>query len=199
MKPLIPNRLDQAFYKQDTITVAKKLLGKKLIKTNSNGKQLSGIIVETEAYFQEEPSCHAFCGHTKRTAPMFDEPGTSYVYFIYGMYNCVNVVTEPKGRGCAVLIRALEPLDGIEQMKENRNKQKLKELCSGPGKLTQALEITKKDNHLDLTTSNQLFIADTDITVPEKDIHTTTRVGIAKAKELPYRFYIKGSGFVSKP
>ncbi|HAG12170.1 MAG TPA: DNA-3-methyladenine glycosylase [Desulfotomaculum sp.] len=186
--------LPVSFYGRDTRTVARELLGHILVSNNSDG-MTSGIIVETEAYLQNDPACHSAKGLTKRNRAMFGPPGCAYIYFIYGMYYCFNVVTREQGIGEAVLIRALEPLEGIELMKERRGRNKLAELCSGPGRLVQAMGIDKGWNGRDLT-ENGLFICAAD-EVGHK-IVSTTRIGISEGKELPLRFYIAGNPFVSK-
>lgn len=185
MKPL-----PKTFFEKNTITVAKNLLGKYLIHKNLIGK-----IVETEAYLQDDPASHSFKGKTKRNLPMFDNPGTSYVYLTYGMYYCFNIVSNKKGIGEAVLIRALEPISGVNIMKKNRRKQD--NLCNGPAKLTIAMGINKKHNGINLLSPNSPI----KILQGKKEkfnIIETTRIGISKGKNLRYRFYIENSKFVSK-
>jgi DNA-3-methyladenine glycosylase len=193
--------IPQTFYtKNSTINIAKALLGKYLVKKTAESF-LVGKIVESEAYLQNDPACHASSGKTKRTEPMFLEGGISYVYFIYGMYYCFNVVTQPAGIAEAVLIRAVEPVKGVDQMLMNRGgSQKIKNLenlSNGPGKLCQAYGIDKQHNKLPLYQDNDIFIAR-----GEKgdsfDTVETTRIGINKAQDLPLRFYIKNNRFVSK-
>jgi DNA-3-methyladenine glycosylase len=175
--------LPRSFYARNTGVVAKQLLGKYLIR-KIGARTLVGRIVETEAYFQEDPASHAFKGKTPRSAPMFEEPGHAYVCFIYGAHYCLNAVTERSGKAGAVLIRALEPVSGI------------KLTTNGPGKLTRALRIDKKFNRADLTKGN-LVIAEGK---PKKHrIVSTGRIGISKASKKLYRYYIKGNKFVSKP
>ena len=182
--------LKKEFYNQPTVSLAKALLGKYLCFKNSSGK-----IVETEAYlFKDDPGCHASRGKTARNAPMFGEAGHAYVYLIYGMYHCLNIVSGKKGEGEAVLIRALEPVDGLYNMMKRRKTKKLENLCNGPGKLTQALGITRRQNNESLL-SHHFCILDNNIT-PE--ITTTTRIGLTLGKELPLRFYITDNKFVSK-
>ncbi len=181
-------RLKRGFYSRNTETVAKELLGKVLVNGMCKGK-----IVETEAYFgPNDPASHAFGKVTKRNIIMFQKPGIAYVYFTYGNHWMFNVVTEKKGVPGAVLIRALEPLEGIKIMKMRRNK--IKDLTNGPGKLTQALGIDRSFNGKDLT-NGSLFIENS----REKPrILTTTRIGINRGKDMPLRFYIKNSVFVSR-
>ena len=190
------NVLPQSFYRRPTITVAKELLGRLLVHKTKNFIY-SGIIVETEAYLADDPACHASGGITPRTKVMFGPPGMSYVYFIYGMYYCLNAVTEKDGTPGAVLIRALEPLDGIELMKKNRKTNLIHNLTAGPGKLTQALKITKKENNLPLY-KGRLVICKNDLWKNKYfDIKTAKRIGISKAEHMPLRFYIKANPFVS--
>lgn len=175
--------LKRDFYNRDTLEVAKDLLGHKLCR-KINGKILSGIIVETEAYTQNDPACHAFKGKTPRAITLFKQPGISYVYFIYGMYHCFNVITEPEETAGAVLIRALEPVGDIGN-------------TNGPGKLCRELQITKELNEIDLTSDSLLWIEE-GIKVPKNKIHTTTRIGIKQAADYPWRFYVRENKFVSK-
>jgi DNA-3-methyladenine glycosylase len=188
--------LPQAFYEQKTVTVARQLLGKVLVRKIGR-KQLSAMIVETEAYLQDDPASHSYRGLTPRCAPMFGPAGRAYVYFTYGMYHCFNVVTEKEGYGGAVLIRALEPLTGITEMQKNRDKEKLRDLASGPGKLCIALGITKQENQKDLCRKKDLYIVDQPLQIKPQDIVQTTRIGISDARHFKYRFYLKGNSFVS--
>ena len=142
--------VEQSFYGRHTVSVARDLLGYKLVHRSPEG-MTAGLIVETEAYLQGDPACHANRGMTPRNRPMFGPPGHAYVYFIYGLYFCFNVVSGPVGVGEAVLIRALEPQDGIELMQQRRGRTKISELCSGPAKLVQAMGIGRQHNNLDLT------------------------------------------------
>ena len=141
MKPV-----SRKFFQQSTLDLAKTLIGKILVNETEAGI-IAGRIIETEAYLKDDPASHSFNGLTKRNSPMFNHSGTAYIYFTYGMYNCFNVVSNKKGVGEAVLIRALQPLKGINLMKKNRNKDKLNDLCSGPAKLVIALGITKNMNN----------------------------------------------------
>jgi DNA-3-methyladenine glycosylase len=177
------------FFSQPTVDLAKALLGKYLVFGN-----LKGIIVETEAYlYKDDPGCHASRGPTERNAPMFGPAGNTYVYLIYGMYHCFNIVSGKKGEGEAVLIRALEPVDGISVMQKRRNTKKIENLCSGPGKLTQAFGITRKHNNLSLL-EGLIHVCNSRI---KPEISTSTRIGLSVGKELELRFYVKGSRFVS--
>lgn len=187
-------KLNYSFYKNNSVTVAKELLGTTLRLKTPKGI-LEGKIVETEAYHQADPASHSYKGVTPRTQVMFGPPGHAYVYFVYGMYFCFNVVTEPEGQGGAVLIRALEPIKGIEQMKMNRKNKKLEQLTNGPGKLAQAFGITKKHNGMDLTKSDLSIHLNGNQT---HKIVKAKRIGISKAEHELLRFYIKGNEFVSK-
>ena len=186
--------LPRSFYEADTVAVARELLGKVLIHSTSEGI-LAGRIVETEAYLSDDPACHACRGMTPRNRMMFGPPGHAYIYFTYGMYYCFNVVTAQEGVGEAVLIRAIEPLEGIELMMRNRNTDKLLNIASGPGKLCQAFGLDKRHNGLDLTDSDLAIIDDG---YKPAEVVTATRIGISLAADLPFRFYIKGNPHVSR-
>lgn len=191
-------------FTEDASVLAPRLLGQYLVHETPQGTCI-GRIVETEAYgcayndFADD-GAHSFKGLTKRTAPMFRAGGISYVYLIYGMYCCFNIVTGPAGSGQAVLIRAAEPVNGLELMQERRRAAKnARSLMNGPGKLCQAMAITRQDNGLPLT-AGPLYIAH-----PEKELSfqvvTTTRINIDYAvhgKHFPWRFYIKDNPYVSK-
>lgn len=197
------------FYQQhDTLTLSQLLLGCELIHESPAG-QTAGVIVETEAYLWGDPACHAYRRQTKRNAAMFGPAGTLYVYLIYGMYYCVNVVGGPVGQGEAVLIRALQPTEGLNLMEERRHlnpktllpqpkkKQSFaeKDLCSGPGKLVQAMGIRPEHSTLSLTEGPIRISAPV---VSDFEMVTTTRIGITQGAELPYRFYIRDSRYVSR-
>ncbi len=185
------------FYANDTRSVAKGLLGKLLVR-ELDGQRLIGKIVETEAYIgHDDPASHAFRGKTPRSAIMFGPPGFAYIYFIYGMYFCLNVVTEAEGFPAAVLIRAVEPLHGLEQMRAFRQTKQPWNLTNGPGKLCQAFGIDKKLNGCDLTIP-PLWIADAPA-APASKILATTRVGIRVGRDHLWRYCIKTHPFVSKP
>jgi DNA-3-methyladenine glycosylase len=180
--------LPREFYARDTVIVAKKLLGKKLVRKMGN-KKISGIITETEAYkHKDDPASHAFRNKTDRNRAMFEEVGRAYVYFTYGMYFCFNVVARnPKTEAGAVLIRAIHPEKGIEIMKQNRGKDDLKILTDGPAKLAQALNITKKQYGVDLTQKSELFITEG---ITAKKILASPRIGISTATENLWNFKI---------
>lgn len=190
-------RVNYKFFKGSTEEIAKKLLGNILVRIFQKNI-LAGKIVETEAYLDENDlASHSAVGLTERNKIMFEEAGFAYVYFTYGMHYCFNVVTGEKGKGSAVLIRALEPLQGIDLMKKFRKKNDIHILTNGPAKLCQALKIDKKLNGVDLKTSKEIFIAEPD-NKENFEIVVTTRIGIEKSKDLPLRFYIKENKFVSK-
>jgi DNA-3-methyladenine glycosylase len=190
------NILDREFYCRNTLKVARDLLGKKLVR-RVNGLVLSGMIVETEAYCgREDSACHAHRGKTPRNAVMFGEPGHAYVYFTYGMHYMLNLVTEEAENPCAVLIRAIAPLEGIEAM-EARRKRKGADLTDGPAKLCQALAIDKTFNGWDLTIGKALWVEDYR-KIPDKSVMTTPRIGIDYAekqhRDAPWRFLFKQDG-----
>jgi len=178
-------KLSRDFYLQDTIEVAKGALGKIVVRRTNDGI-LSGRIVETEAYLCNDPACHAHRGMTKRNQVMFGEPGHAYVYFTYGMHFCLNFVAQPHGTAEAVLIRALQPLGGIEIMRQNRYKHRDLDLCSGPGKLTQAMQIDSAMNGEDLL-GDTLYVIDDGADVGE--IIARPRIGLRVAVDKPWRFY----------
>lgn len=188
-------KLRRQFYNGPTLKVAKELLGKYLV-VQKDGNRLSGKIVETEAYIGfNDPASHAYKKKTPRNQVMFGHPGHAYVYFTYGMYHCLNFVTEENGCPAAVLIRALEPFEGIDLMKKRRRKQKLQDLASGPGKLCQALDIDRKLNGADLC-GNSIYVQDRG-EVP-KIIARSPRIGIKEGKEKKWRFFIRGNEFISR-
>ena len=183
------NALPRKFYLQDTVTVAKKLLGKRIVR--KIGRQIiSGTITETEAYkHKDDPASHAFRRMTDRNKAMFGEVGMAYVYFTYGMYYCFNVVAKnPRAKAGAVLIRAIEPEKGIKIMQQNRRTDDLENLTNGPAKLTQALKITKEQCGIDLTDSSKLHI--TEGTGSQKII-LSPRIGIKEATDKLWNFKIK--------
>ncbi|HZK18402.1 MAG TPA: DNA-3-methyladenine glycosylase [Clostridia bacterium] len=187
--------LPRDFYRRDTVSVARDLLGHYLVHRTTEGVT-AGKIVETEAYLQGDPACHAFRGMTPRNEAMFGMPGKSYVFLIYGVHYCFNVVSAAEGVGEAVLVRALEPVKGISLMRVRRNRKRKKNLCKGPGCLTQAMGITMEHNNMDLT-GETLFVTKGKDKSPE-NIVVTTRVGISKGADLPLRFYIMDSPYISR-
>ncbi|MEX1187264.1 MAG: DNA-3-methyladenine glycosylase [Gemmatimonadaceae bacterium] len=189
--------LPATFYDSDTERVSRELLGCVLECTTAGGKA-SGIIVETEAYIGEhDPACHAAAGRTGRTAALYGRPGIAYVYFIYGMYWCVNAVTRAEGLPSAVLIRALEPLTGIELMRARRGPARSdRELANGPGKLCIALGIGREHNGTSLR-RGPLVIREGE-RVPDRDVVIASRIGIKKAADWPLRWYVRNNEFVSR-
>jgi DNA-3-methyladenine glycosylase len=183
--------LGHGFFARPVVEVARELVGCVVVHDDS-----AGAIVETEAYHQSEPACHAFAGLTPRTRNLFGPPGRAYVYRSYGIHACLNAVSEDEGVGAAVLIRALEPLDGVDAMRFRRGLQRLEDLCSGPGKLTQALAIGLEHDGADLARGPVRFLAPPG---PRPALEVGRRVGITKAAELPWRFCASGSRFVSRP
>jgi len=189
--------LPREFYDRDTELVAREMLGSVLECTTAAGTA-SGIIVETEAYVGEhDPACHAAAGRTRRTEPLYGRPGLSYVYFIYGVHWCFNVVTRAEGLASAVLVRAVEPLEGIELMQQRRGpKIRGVNLTNGPGKLCSALGINGSMNALSLqrgalvVREGARYSADAIVTGP--------RIGITKAVDWPLRYYIRGNEWVSR-
>jgi DNA-3-methyladenine glycosylase len=182
-----------AFYDRPVVEVARDLIG--CILTHG---ACSGAIVETEAYHDSEPACHAYVGLTPRTATLFGPPGRAYVYRSYGVHALLNAVCEREGVGAAVLIRALEPTAGVELMRERRGREALRDLCSGPGKLTQALAIGLDANGGDLRRGPVVIRARPPGSAAPQ-IAVSRRVGITRAVELPWRFCAAGSRFLSAP
>ena len=191
-------KLPRSFYEQSTIKVAKQLLGKYLVRKHPEGSTI-GRIVEAEAYIgPQDLACHASKGRTTRTEVMFGSAGHAYVYYIYGFYNMLNLVTESKDYPAAVLIRAVEPVEGIELMKSRRRNRILRNLASGPGKLCQAFDIDRALNGADLC-GNVLFVEDRG--EPPPKFQAKPRIGVdyaGKWKDKPFRFLIRGSEFASK-
>ncbi|MGD0477717.1 MAG: DNA-3-methyladenine glycosylase [Nitrososphaerales archaeon] len=188
-------RLTRRFFDEYTPSVARALLGTVLVRV-VDGKRLSGTIVETEAYRgARDPASHAYSGRTKRNAVMFGEGGHAYVYFSYGFHWCLNLTTEPAGRAGAVLVRAVEPIEGLEQMLRTRNLDSDEHVADGPGKLTQALGIDSTLNGEDLITSDRLFVEEGK---KVEETGSSSRVGIRQGVAFRWRFFIKGNRFVSK-
>ncbi|HUX50720.1 MAG TPA: DNA-3-methyladenine glycosylase [Spirochaetia bacterium] len=211
-----PYPLDRSFYLRDSLTVAKELLGKLIVRL-SEGGPLVCRIVETEAYNEEDPASHSFCGRTSRNAPMYQPGGVAYVYFIYGMYNCFNVVTDREGYGSAVLIRAAEPLSGLHAMWRNRfpgteppgmpdtlthmpEDRRLRcavvSLANGPGKLAHSLGLNVARHSGMSLLSGELTIQD-DGYSPDRVVGDV-RIGISVAQEREWRFFIAENGSVSR-
>jgi DNA-3-methyladenine glycosylase len=185
--------LRRAFYKRGTIEVARELLGKILVHGAT-----AGIIVETEAYLGgDDLASHSAAGITNRTRVIFGPPGHAYVYLSYGMHECLNIVAEPDGKAGCVLIRALEPIVGLATMYRRRAAARAdRDLASGPGKLTQALAITRVHNGVDMTRGSLVVRAP--LHADRVEIEVTPRIGISKCADLPLRFLIKGNRFISR-
>jgi DNA-3-methyladenine glycosylase len=183
----------RAFFDRPVLEVARDLIG--CVVTHGD---TAGVIVETEAYHESEPACHAYVGLTPRTRVLFGPPGRAYVYFSYGMHWMLNAVCEPAGVGAAVLIRALEPVEGIDHMRERRGMDAVRQLSSGPGKLTQALGIGPELNDTDLLRGPVRF-SDRPRAWRDVAIDVDVRVGITKAPDLPWRFLAAGNRYVSRP
>ncbi|MCL2843082.1 MAG: DNA-3-methyladenine glycosylase [Oscillospiraceae bacterium] len=188
----------RAFFEQDTVTVARALLGKQLVRCTEDGQVTAGRIVETEAYCGRfDAACHSYKGKTERTKVMFGPKGHAYIYLIYGMYHCLNVTSGPPGEPEGVLIRAIEPVEGIAVMEERRGTEKLKNLCSGPGKLTMAMGITRELGGIDLTQSPRLYL---EAAPAPPEIVAAKRINIDYAGDAAdhlWRFCVAGSHFVS--
>lgn len=184
--------MNRSFYDRPVLDVARALIGCVV-----RHGPCAGVIVETEAYHDSEPACHAFVGLTPRTATLFGQPGRAYVYRSYGIHFLLNAVSEPEAVGAAALIRALEPIEGLDLMRERRGLEFARELCSGPGKLTQALGIGLEHNGGDLETGP--------VTIEppgaefRAEVSASRRIGITKAVDLPWRFCVVGNRNVSRP
>lgn len=189
---VVKNLLPRKFYERPTLTVARELIGARLVRI-LDGIKLVGLITETEAYINEEDlACHAKAGRTPRTAVMYGPPGHAYVYFTYGNHWMLNVVTEREGFPAAVLIRAIQPIEGVEVMSTRRSGRD----TFGPGKLTQAMGITKSENTVDLTVANQGLWIEAGLSVPDENVTIGPRVGLNTVPEpwfsKPWRFLVKG-------
>lgn len=188
MKHILPHaNIDKSFFARPVTDVARDLIGATLLVDG-----VGGAMVELEAYDASDPASHSFRGPTPRNAAMFGPPGHAYVYKIYGMHWCLNFVCQP---GSAVLVRAIEPAQGLAQMHERRGGVSDRQLCSGPGKLCQALGVTLDHNALPLDATP----FDITLSVRAHDITTGPRIGITKGAETPWRFGLRGSRFLSKP
>jgi DNA-3-methyladenine glycosylase len=201
---LFMSRLPKSFYiRDDAVRVSRELIGKKLV-TCFDGKRTAGMIIETEAYLGGiDRASHAYgLRRTARTEVMYAEGGLAYVYLCYGIHQMFNVVASPKNRPHAILIRALEPLEGTTLMLERCKKPRVDHtLTAGPGNLTRALGISTAQTGMSLIRNSPVWIEDGDITIPEEDISVCTRVGVAYAGQdalLPYRFLLKGNPYLSK-
>ncbi len=190
--------LGRDFYSAPTLSVARALLGQTLVRL-WDGQRLSGRIVEVEAYIgYEDRASHAFRGRTERNASMFGPPGHAYVYLIYGMYYCLNLVTEDVGFPAAVLIRALEPLEGVEVMEQHRGTRRWRDLLRGPGRLCQALQIDRALDGADVCTQTSGLWVEMDAPVPDEEVVTTPRINV-RDDARPWRFAIRHHPCVSGP
>jgi len=194
-------QLPREFYARNTLTVARELLGKRLVRT-LDGVRLSGRITEVEAYVGEsDRASHASPGPTPRNVPMYGPPGFTYVYLIYGVHHCLNVVTEHTGFPAAVLIRAIEPLTGLAAMQVRRGAQRPSyNLTRGPGRLCQALAIDRNLNNLDLCAENALLWIENDLPIADERIARSPRIGVRgdqKAVDARWRYYIRDNRWVS--
>ena len=189
--------LPRSFFEVTPEKVARRLLGKVLVHCSPEGTT-AGIIIETEAYYQGDPACHATRGKTKGNASMFGSAGTAYVYFVYGNHFCFNAVTGREGEGEAVLVRALEPLEGLELMQKRRGANcSRRKLSSGPGNLCSAMGINREHDGISLQ-EDPLFIIGGEKEIPEEELAVTSRVGISKGKELLLRYYWLNHPYVSR-
>ncbi len=186
-------RLDAGFFDRSVHDVARDLVGCALLFDG-----VGGVIVECESYERDDPACHAYVGLTERTAPLFGPPGRAYVYLSYGVHSCLNFVCEPEGEAAAVLIRALEPRWGIEEMSRRRGRDGARALCSGPGKLTEALGIGLEMNRAPLE-EPPFELRGREDGWREVAVGTGPRIGITRAAELPWRFCAVGSEYLSRP
>jgi DNA-3-methyladenine glycosylase len=189
--------LGEDFFARDTARVARDLIGARLVRVVGNSA-LEGKVVETEAYYGEgDPPSHASSGRTARSEIMWRKPGLAYVYLIYGMYFMFNVVTESRGSPGAVLIRAVEPLEGLDSMEKNRGGISGKDLTNGPGKLAQAFKIDRGLNGEDVVNSEQIWFLARGNPNPN-NIETSRRIGVSEGKEEELRFYLAGNEYVSR-
>lgn len=211
----LPRPLPQEFYLQPTLIVARKLLGKTLVRRFPDGGIATARIVETEAYTSDDPASHSFRGQTERNKTMFGPPGHAYMHINYGLHHCLNAVCAPPGCAEATLIRAIEPLTGAAYLfrnyygevaaEEALSPQDLEALAqsdrrlgAGPGRLSKALAIDRSFDETDLTDPKSPIYLAEGIEIADSNVVTTTRIGITKGAELPWRFYVRSSDFVSK-
>ena len=193
--------MNRSFFRQDTVELARKLLGCLLVHRTPEGA-VAGMIVEAEAYVGAvDKACHAYRNRSERTEIMYHDGGYAYVYLIYGMHYCFNVVTGPSGEGNAVLVRALEPVIGLDLMRKRRQTNQLQNLCSGPGKVCQALAVTKEQYGLDLCDPSSPLRLVRFRSIPDDRITSSPRINVAYAEEAaawPWRFYVKDNVYVSR-
>jgi DNA-3-methyladenine glycosylase len=187
------NALDQSFFERSVHSVARDLIG-----CGVRFRGVGGVIVETESYERDDPACHAYVGLTPRTSVLFGPPARAYVYLSYGIHSCLNFVCEPEGTAAAVLIRALEPTWGVEEMRERRGRDDARDLCSGPGKLTEALGIGLEMNGQELT-EPPFELRPRAVEWRDVEVLTGPRIGISRAADYPWRFCAADSSFLSRP
>ena len=187
------SRLGVEFFERSVHDVARELVGCQLLFDGAGG-----VIVEAEAYERDDPACHAYVGMTPRTATLFGPPGRAYVYLSYGIHSCLNFVCEPEGQAAAVLIRALEPRWGIQRMRRRRGREGLRDLCSGPGKLTEALGIGLDLDRARLDRA-PFEVRSRDAEWSDVEVACGPRIGITRAAELPWRFCARESPYLSRP
>jgi DNA-3-methyladenine glycosylase len=190
-------RLPRSFYARSALRVAPELLGRVLVRRLADGTRLAARLVETEAYLPDDPASHAFRGPTRRNEVMFGPPGRLYVYFTYGNHWMMNAVTGRVGEGTAVLLRAAEPLRGLEVMAGYRGRDHPRDLCSGPGKLAKAFGITGAQNGDDLVAGSDVYVLE-GRPVARSHVSRTTRVGVTLGAERRWRFIVTGDPFVSR-
>lgn len=194
-------RLERAFFDRDTRVVARGLLGARLVRAAPDGARLSGRIVEAEAYREGDAASHSFRGRTPRNAPMFGPPGCAYVYFTYGMHFCMNIVSEREGFGAAVLLRAVEPEDGLDEMRRRRGAHvPVERLCRGPANLCKAFGLDRSWSGYDLCQADSALFVEAGERIPEALVCVTPRVGVrgdATALSAPWRWCVDGSPSVS--
>jgi DNA-3-methyladenine glycosylase len=188
------NRLPRSFYARAATEVAPSLLGHVLVRCSRDGTRTAARIVEVEAYGPDDPASHAFRGLTPRNAVMFGPPGHLYVYFTYGMHHCMNAVTGRTGEGTAVLLRAAEPLEGKEGMRSRRGRDRILDLCSGPGRLAQAFGVSRSENGIDLVEGDGLWVERGPRSEP---IGSGLRVGVHETTR-SWRYWLEGNAFVSR-
>jgi DNA-3-methyladenine glycosylase len=193
----VTTTLARSFYSRPALGVARALLGRDLVRTLPDGIVLRARIVECEAYLQDDPASHSFRGRTPTRETMFGPAGHLYVYISYGMHFCMNVVTGRKREGSAVLLRAAEPLEGLERMASLRGLAEPRLLCAGPGRLCQALGITRDQDGTDLVTGGELRI-ERGTPMGDDDAVVGPRVGLTVAMEQPWRFTVRGSRYLSR-
>jgi DNA-3-methyladenine glycosylase len=189
-------RLGRSFYRRSALEVAPDLLGRVLVRRTPSGRRVAARIVEVEAYQPDDEASHAFRGPTQRNRSMFGPPGHLYVYLSYGMHCCMNVVTEAAGIGMAVLLRAAEPLEGLDEMRRRRRGAVDRDLLRGPGRWARAFGVDRRHDGADLVRGGDLWL---EPGKPATSIATGPRVGISVATDLPWRFAIAGSPWASRP